>query len=93
MPQQRSATCGKDRYATNSHAIRVAIGASKRSGRPLRVYRCERCRGWHLTKRITWTDDQPSKDVPAASLLNDFDHRLGCTCSRCAWLGAEHLNL
>ena len=37
----------KMRYGTESEAAAVALGA----GVPLRAYRCDRCRGFHLTSR------------------------------------------
>jgi hypothetical protein len=48
------ATPGKRRYETNRFAIAAALRASRRSGLPLRVYRCSDCGGWHLTKRPEW---------------------------------------
>ncbi len=39
----------KIRYATEDEAIGAAIRVSCRSGRPMRTYRCDRCRGWHIT--------------------------------------------
>lgn len=88
MAIQRWKMCGKVRYATETKAIRVAIGASRRSGRRLRVYRCERCGGgWHLTKKRAWKGNLPMDDDPTTPLRNEFGHRRGCPCSRCAWLG------
>lgn len=43
--------CGKRRHPNATAAIAAAIRCSKR-GRPLRVYRCPDCGGWHLTSRV-----------------------------------------
>lgn len=48
------ATPRKKRYAVERHAISAVLRAARRSGLPLRVYRCPACHGWHLTKRRTW---------------------------------------
>lgn len=43
--------CGKKRRPTQIAAIAAAIRCSRR-GKPLRVYRCPDCGGWHLTSRV-----------------------------------------
>lgn len=46
---------GKRRHRTEQAAIAAAIRLSH-FNRPLRVYHCPVCSGFHLTKRPTWTD-------------------------------------
>lgn len=41
---------GKRRHTSERSAIAAAIRLS-RGNRPLRVYRCPLCKGWHLTKQ------------------------------------------
>lgn len=63
----------------------AALRSSRRSGgRPLRVYECPECRGWHLTKRRTWHDPKPK-----AAQKPDNPPSPGCSCGRCSWLNAE----
>lgn len=45
-------SCGKKRRPTEEAAIAAAIRCSRR-GKPLRVYECPDCGGWHLTSRVT----------------------------------------
>lgn len=47
---------GKHRYPAWDIAVRYALRASKRAGRPMRVYECPACHGFHLTRRTTWTE-------------------------------------
>ena len=42
----------KQSYKTQKNAISAAIGASRASGIPLRVYKCNSCGRFHLTKEI-----------------------------------------
>lgn len=49
------AGCGKRRHPTQIAAIAAALRLS-RFNRPLRVYQCPDCGGWHLTKKPTWKD-------------------------------------
>lgn len=87
MAIKRWAMCGKNRFATETEAIRIALRASRRSGLALRVYRCERCGGgWHMTKKRVWKGDPPRNDDAATPLRNELGHRRGCPCSQCAWL-------
>lgn len=39
----------KRRFRNETAAIKAAIGSSRHYGKPMRVYRCPVCRGWHLT--------------------------------------------
>lgn len=43
--------CDKVRHETQRQAIASAIRSSRRAGQGLRVYRCPRCWGWHLTSK------------------------------------------
>lgn len=88
MSAEQQETCGKRHYPTEREAIRSALYASRKTGTPLRVYRCGICGGWHLTKR-------PKREVGAAGkahgpmehvALNAMGHRLECPCEKCAWL-------
>lgn len=45
---------GKHRYPTWSAAVGPAVRSTQRAGRPMRIYRCPDCAGYHLTKRIKW---------------------------------------
>jgi hypothetical protein len=46
--RSKQSTClKKDRYPDAEGALRAAVGFSL----PLRPYRCDRCRGFHLTSR------------------------------------------
>jgi uncharacterized protein YlaI len=45
-------TCAKKRRDSEEEAIAAAIRCSRR-GKPLRVYLCPECGGWHLTSRVT----------------------------------------
>lgn len=72
--------CGKTRYTHEKAAIRAAMGASRRSGLGLRVYRCPDCRGWHLTKKKSWVD-APTKHHTATP--GSGPH---CLCGQCAWM-------
>lgn len=85
MKHLRHETCGKKRYPNESAAISAALRSSRRSGLALRTYSCERCFGWHLTKRATKPWISRNND-PATPLRNETDHRRGCPCSKCAWL-------
>ena len=40
-------------YSTRARARQSATEREKATGRPMRVYRCDRCRGWHLTSMVT----------------------------------------
>lgn len=77
---KRYQPCGKARYATERQAIRVAMSSSRRSGLPLRVYRCPECKGWHLTKRPTWRPAARKPTTPAK-----VTDQAPCTCGRCTW--------
>ena len=54
MTVEQMQSCGKNRYPSERVAIRSALRSSRRGGTPLRVYRCDRCHGWHLTKMAVW---------------------------------------
>ncbi len=53
-------TCAKRRYRTDIAAkfalgrISAAIPDEDRPKRPVRTYRCPKCRGWHLTSQPKW---------------------------------------
>lgn len=40
---------GRIRYASPAKAKKARIKMRGLAGTPLRVYKCPRCRGWHLT--------------------------------------------
>lgn len=67
--------CGKKSYPTERAAISIALRASKRSGTALRVYRCARCRAFHLTKKKQWLDTLPYEDRPDASSAGEASER------------------
>lgn len=48
--------CGKRRCHTHAQAVAYALHLTRRCGHPLRVYRCDQCSGWHVTKRTTWEE-------------------------------------
>ncbi len=49
-----SEACSKQRYGTRADAERVAAHQRLETGTKLRVYQCEDCGGWHLTKQQPW---------------------------------------
>ncbi|GAA1537106.1 hypothetical protein GCM10009788_44690 [Nocardioides humi] len=87
--------CGKNRYASQREAIRNALAASRKSGYALRVYRCSKCKGWHLTKKpFRTTEGNGSRRTGAKPALSppgrsDDGQQTGCSCGRCAWLDHE----
>lgn len=45
--------CGKNRYPTQQAAAgNAAYRVLRGDQSALRIYECDRCSGWHLTKRI-----------------------------------------
>jgi hypothetical protein len=53
--------CRKDRYATQDQATNVMLGIQAehgKRGKPRRAYQCNFCGGWHLTSRISISEDE-----------------------------------
>lgn len=46
-----TACVSKKKYPSEAHAQSSGAMAELLSNRPLRVYKCPRCKLWHLTKR------------------------------------------
>lgn len=44
--------CQKFTYPSDAVARRIALQREKKGARPLRVYKCDRCRGFHLSSFI-----------------------------------------
>lgn len=42
---------GKKTYQSKGHAFSGALGASKKTGKPMRAYPCPKCKKWHLTSK------------------------------------------
>lgn len=40
----------KQQYASREDAMRAADAVAARIGRPMRIYRCPHCNGWHMAK-------------------------------------------
>lgn len=83
--------CGKNRYRSQSEAIRNAMAANLKTGHPLRVYACPRCHGWHLTSQpMRTTPRKAAKKAPKQrsqpAARNSLGHRVECVCFQCAWL-------
>jgi hypothetical protein len=49
----------KDTYASRPLAERAAQHYTAKRGWKLFVYRCERCKGWHLTKHPQFQGGKP----------------------------------
>jgi hypothetical protein len=49
-------TSGKHRHPTWAATVGPALRAAKRSGRPMRIYHCPACGGFHMTKLAVWID-------------------------------------
>lgn len=43
--------CDKVPYQSQGHAISGAIGASRKTGKGMRPYKCHQCPKWHLTSK------------------------------------------
>lgn len=53
MPPKAKA-CGKRRCATYDDAVAYLLRIARKTKDPLRIYQCDACEGWHLTKRPEW---------------------------------------
>lgn len=68
--------CGtKYRYPDWDKAVHAALVSNRKRGTPLRVYQCELCQGFHLTKRPTWTSTPTSKPFTPADLAQIIANR------------------
>jgi len=53
VPHKDILACkAKKRYPNERAAIHAAIGSSATFGKPMRWYRCDVCRGYHLTSKV-----------------------------------------
>lgn len=50
------APTGKQVYCTLGRALFFATRVEAQTGRPYRVYQCDRCGFWHLTSRRRWRE-------------------------------------
>lgn len=46
--QRRKACDGKRRYETSEEAVKLACYLTHRDGYPMRAYKCQFCRGYHV---------------------------------------------
>ena len=46
----------KTRHSTRKSALGAAHLSANASNKPIRIYKCEWCRDWHLTKRVNPND-------------------------------------
>lgn len=49
-------TTGKHRHPTWRAAVGPTLRAARRSGRPMRIYHCPHCAGFHMTKLTVWIE-------------------------------------
>jgi len=86
MALKRHRPCGKNRYATHREGIRAAMISSRRSGLALRVYRCPKCHGWHLTSKPNLAERAPVLVDSGGSTPAAKESSGGCSCGQCSWL-------
>jgi hypothetical protein len=67
-PDLASSCIGKKRYNGPEHAERVATHVLRVRGTALRVYLCEACAGYHLTKRDAPRPPEPKPGWHRAKL-------------------------
>jgi len=54
MKKNSHKSCKKKRYCTEDWAERMANITLSKHGIEMRVYKCQYCQGYHLTKRMDW---------------------------------------